>query len=1176
MKHQLLKNIPIRVKQCRRVLLVFAALSCCSAEAGLTFSLVSRSANLFARYSFDDPAHLGRDDSGNGHDLFAFDIAPDYSSSGKVGGAAVFNGTTQGYQIQEPAFPEGSFSFAFWIKPNSLLETVIGAHSLSSGIGITVGPSEFRFFTRYAEGYSWLSGYVIPDLEQWQHLAMTFDSGVLKTYHNGILTGIKTNAEYVANSGNPLDIGHRNSDLFSGAIDDIRIYDKALTVAEVKALIPDPADVKLGLHDEIIPTAQSDLTWWMDRHQAVLDRNQQGNVDLLMIGDSITQAWEDPEGQAVWNQYYANRNAVNLGFGGDRTQQVLWRMQNGEIDRINPKLAVLLIGTNNTGTPEQGPALIADGIESIVHEIRTRLPNTKVLLMGIFPRGSTEQREAGAPEAVYNWQWEKIDQVNELISGLADDEMVFYLNINDNFLNDQGALTRDIAPDLLHLSEAGYAIWAAAMEPAISQLMDEEENEAVNRLNNPGFEYKSIPDGSYGNLPLYWTKAYYGATSTFTLADGEQKHGELSLKITDSSTTRSAGLLSDPVSVNPGYVYTARVWAMRSATEAIGSLYLRFYDSTGQQIIQNLVAVGSVGAWGSAELTMTAPPNAVSAKLLLYSSGVSTGTVYFDSASLVLADEEVWDGGFDSASAGLLPENWFAYSSHTGVFQSVWNDAGNNVIRLVDTTADSSCGAYCKVPVTPGVPYRLSADVAADSCGAGMDLQFYSLSGTQLGSYAVDTTSSVYAPLEIEQVAPERAAYAKVVLYTSVAAVGEAFFDNVSFQENYTVRYVAPAAQGNGSGLSATNAALYTSTSGSTSFWYGVNTLLASNPVKVVMLEGDYSEYWVLGSIGNETNHLLISGETPYAVNYSDLTTTNENYFIYLTHSKNITLRHLHFTADEDPATLALKDHTVYDYRGVLCVNDSQNISFEGLTWTDMLLMSASASSVWAGSHDITWTYCNFVTIGWDLYDHCIYNVSMTYNLDVEKCYFQDCNGVYVRYRSGSKGSVLDNIFLSTGSQNTGDPYDRRHWSFIQFCAFNTYAGAAEILGDKFFVSGNSFTFENTQERGYRAPFQIYPMGVAPVGYPTNYHLVPLSIGAEIEDTGLSAGIRNEHMKTYFGIDLMSDYKITTDNSYAGCWPLRFIMNIWPTPHEYVYWTNKSDDLTPTNNCNLDALLGLE
>jgi lysophospholipase L1-like esterase len=241
-----------------------------------------------------------------------------------------------------------------------------------------------------------------------------------------------------------------------------------------------PCDVKLGSFAEVNAVPKdAKLDWWMPRHQEILARNKQGNVDLIFIGDSITHRWgkykDSISGEEVWNKYYAKRKAVNMGFGGDRTQHVLWRMQNGEIDGINPKLAVLLIGTNNCNSESSTPERIADGIKAIICELRTRLPETKVLVLGIFPKGSNEQRKDKTGDATYNPRWEKTDKVNAIISKIADGKMIYYLNINKAFLNKKGLWTREISPDLSHLSEKGYQIWAEAMEPTIVKLMGETE-----------------------------------------------------------------------------------------------------------------------------------------------------------------------------------------------------------------------------------------------------------------------------------------------------------------------------------------------------------------------------------------------------------------------------------------------------------------------------------------------------------------------------------------------------------------------------------------------------------------------------------------------------------------------------------------------------------------------------
>ena len=202
--------------------------------------------------------------------------------------------------------------------------------------------------------------------------------------------------------------------------------------------------------------------WWEPRHKEKLQRIQQGNVDLLMIGDSITQGWEK-EGKAVWEKYYADRNAVNLGYGGDRTENVLWRLQHGEVDGIDPKVAVLMIGTNNTGHRLAKPQYTATGIKTVLQELRTRLPDTRILLLGIFPR---EEKPDAEMRQINN-------RINDIIKTYADNQHIFYLNINDHFLADDGTLSRDVMPDLLHLNESSYATWAKAMEPTLIKLLQE-------------------------------------------------------------------------------------------------------------------------------------------------------------------------------------------------------------------------------------------------------------------------------------------------------------------------------------------------------------------------------------------------------------------------------------------------------------------------------------------------------------------------------------------------------------------------------------------------------------------------------------------------------------------------------------------------------------------------------
>jgi lysophospholipase L1-like esterase len=197
---------------------------------------------------------------------------------------------------------------------------------------------------------------------------------------------------------------------------------------------------------------------WMELHEKFLDRTKTGDIDLLFLGDSITQGWGGG-GKAVWERFYGPRKAANFGIGGDRTQHVLWRLDHGEVDGIHPKVAVLMIGTNNLGS--NPPDEIADGVIAIVKKLREKLPETKVLLLGVCPRDDN-------PSA----RRDRIKTINDRIAKLDDDKMVEYLDIGKYFLNDDGTISKDVMPDFLHLSSRGYRIWADAMEPKLWSMLE--------------------------------------------------------------------------------------------------------------------------------------------------------------------------------------------------------------------------------------------------------------------------------------------------------------------------------------------------------------------------------------------------------------------------------------------------------------------------------------------------------------------------------------------------------------------------------------------------------------------------------------------------------------------------------------------------------------------------------
>jgi len=215
-------------------------------------------------------------------------------------------------------------------------------------------------------------------------------------------------------------------------------------------------------HSAVTPVPNPEKSiqdWWIPRQNAVNKRLDQGNVDLLFIGNSIINGFEGA-GKEVWDSYYKSRNAVNLGFGWDRTEHVLWRLQNTDFSKIDPKCAVVLIGTNNIGRNSVNE--IADGITAICDFLITHLTSTKVLLLGIFPRyeETSEDRKT-------------IKEINAHISKLDDQKRIFYLDIGHVFIDEKGKISTEIMHDLLHPAGKGYKLFADAIEPKLKELMEE-------------------------------------------------------------------------------------------------------------------------------------------------------------------------------------------------------------------------------------------------------------------------------------------------------------------------------------------------------------------------------------------------------------------------------------------------------------------------------------------------------------------------------------------------------------------------------------------------------------------------------------------------------------------------------------------------------------------------------
>jgi beta-glucosidase len=229
----------------------------------------------------------------------------------------------------------------------------------------------------------------------------------------------------------------------------------SLTTVPVPLTAADaPATVRTNT--AIIPVPGGGETW-MSRHNAMNARARQGNVDLIYIGDSIVGNWKW-EGKPVWDHYYAPRNGLILGISGDRTQQVLWRLQNGNIDGIAPKVAIVMIGQNNG--PFNTGEEIGAGIAAIVQTLRNKLPQTKILVLAIFPRG-----EKPTPER------DVLRTANGIAAKLADGQHVFFQDVNQLFLRTDGSIPAALMPDFEHPNEEGHRVWAAAIEKKVAELM---------------------------------------------------------------------------------------------------------------------------------------------------------------------------------------------------------------------------------------------------------------------------------------------------------------------------------------------------------------------------------------------------------------------------------------------------------------------------------------------------------------------------------------------------------------------------------------------------------------------------------------------------------------------------------------------------------------------------------
>lgn len=201
---------------------------------------------------------------------------------------------------------------------------------------------------------------------------------------------------------------------------------------------------------------------WLAEHERFLEQvRNAATTPLLFIGDSITQAWLSV-GKRAWAKCFAPLGALNLGLGGDEVQHVLWRVENGEVDGLSPKLVVLLIGTNNIGNAGHGGVETAQGIELLVRTLRSKLPETHILVHKVFPR----DEHAGTPFR------RQVHALNQAIAELANEEKVSVFDVNHLFLEDDGTIAMETMPDFLHLSSKSYERWSQLLLPEIKRLME--------------------------------------------------------------------------------------------------------------------------------------------------------------------------------------------------------------------------------------------------------------------------------------------------------------------------------------------------------------------------------------------------------------------------------------------------------------------------------------------------------------------------------------------------------------------------------------------------------------------------------------------------------------------------------------------------------------------------------
>ena len=233
---------------------------------------------------------------------------------------------------------------------------------------------------------------------------------------------------------------------------------KALLIAFVAGLLLTTA---AQAQNRALTPVDRQNEWWVNRHAANVEQMSRGNIDLLLIGDSITHAWDQhPD---LYERFFGARNPINLGFSGDQTAHVLWRLENLPLDRISPKVAMIMIGTNNIGHREgTTPQEAAEGIVAIVQKLQNQYPGIQIIVLKVFPR---DERPDGELR-------QRVNEINAALPALlrrGNQGTVFLADINRVFLDRNGILPKEIMDDFLHPGREGYERWGNAVSPFIER-----------------------------------------------------------------------------------------------------------------------------------------------------------------------------------------------------------------------------------------------------------------------------------------------------------------------------------------------------------------------------------------------------------------------------------------------------------------------------------------------------------------------------------------------------------------------------------------------------------------------------------------------------------------------------------------------------------------------------------